>query len=72
VIEVPAKHNDKGQRLLSEYLVLGFKVANIDDGEGRGRKVAGQEAKKSALANKFARKTISSNSTTLDVHMLTG
>jgi hypothetical protein len=50
--------------------VLSFKVANIDDGEGGGREVARQEAKKSALANKFARKIISSNSTTPDFHIM--
>jgi hypothetical protein len=63
VIEVPAEHDKNGELLHSEYLVLSFKVANLDDGEGGGRKVARQGPKKCALANKFARKRISSNST---------
>jgi hypothetical protein len=71
VIEVPAAQNDKGELVHSEYLVLGFKVANIDDGGGGGRKVARQGPKKSALANKFASKKIS-NSTIPDFHMSTG
>ena len=72
VIEVPAEHGKKGELLHSEYLVLGFKVANIDDGEGGGRKVARQGPKKSALANKFARKRIPSNSTVPDFHISPG
>jgi hypothetical protein len=70
LIEVPVSVNNKGEVVHSEYL-LGFKVGCIDpDGEGGGRKVARQEAKKSVLADKLARrKRVSSNSAVPDTHM---
>jgi hypothetical protein len=56
VIEVPAAHNDEGQILHSEYLMLGFKVANINDGRAEDARLHARKPRRVPLQTSLPQK----------------